>query len=427
MSSLLLRNIKISGRRRDLLVEGNRIARIAPRIPAPAGRILDGRGMAALPSLCNSHTHAAMTLLRGYADDMPLMEWLQTKIWPFEACMTEDDVYVGARLGCLEMIRSGTTLFNDMYWHWRGTARAVEEMGLRAVLSPVFIDAGGLGQRQAMEADFLALLEESRQHSDRIRFAIGPHAIYTVSSEALLWLKDLARRHHLLIHIHLSETEQEVAECVAKHGMRPAEYLESLGFLGPEVIAAHGVWLSDHEIEILAHRHVTIVHNPISNLKLAINGMLRYKDLRRHHVTILLGTDGCSSNNSHDMFETVKFAALLEKFHTGDPTCLPAREAWAMVTRKSAETFGVDAGILEEGRLADLILVDTSRPEFTPGYHLTSDLVYATNGYCVNTTLCDGKILMHDRRIPGEAEILRQARNTAKAVLARLKKNEAKA
>ncbi|MFA5204495.1 MAG: amidohydrolase [Lentisphaeria bacterium] len=415
MSLLLITNVRHDGRTHDILIENDRIARIGPRLKVRGARRLDGDGMTVLPSLFNAHTHAAMTLLRGYADDMFLHEWLETKIWPLEARLTEEDVYVGARLACLEMIRCGVTFFNDMYWHWRGTARAAEEMGVRALVAPVIIDLGDVARAKAAKQEILNLLENCGGFSRRLRFAFGPHAIYTVSGDTLRWLSETARNNGVKIHLHLSETDREVQDCVNAHqGLRPVEYLDSLGVLGPELIAAHGVHLNAREIEILARRGVAVAHMPESNMKLSVGGILPYTELRLAGVPVLLGTDGACSNNSLDLFQSLKFAALAAKHDSNDPTCLPAAEAWTMATRRAATVFGVDAGVVEVGRLADLILVDTRRPEFTPGFNLMSDLVYAANGYCVDTTLCDGRVLMHRRRVSGEQAILAAARRTAR-------------
>ena len=415
MKSLLVRNVILNGKRADILVRGNRISRIGRDLAPGSGRILDGRGLTALPPLINGHTHAAMTLLRGYADDMGLMEWLKTKIWPFEERLTRNDVLIGSRLACLEMIRSGTTFFNDMYWHWHGIADAVEEMGLRALISAVFIDGGNKARGETNRRMVEEIHTGLASHGGRVRFALGPHAIYTVSADNLRYLKKFAREQNVPIHIHLSETESEVQECLKARKMRPVEYLDSIGFLGPEVFAAHCVHLTRKEIDLLAANSVKAIHIPVSNLKLAVGGIMPLTEMSKAGVSVLLGTDGCSSNNCLDMFQTVKFAALLSKHASGDTTTMPAPEAWAMATTNAARAFGLDIG-LEEGRLADFILVDINRPEFVPGHNLYSDLVYSGNGYCVDTVLCDGRVLMSGRKIPGEQEILDDARRVARRV-----------
>ncbi|RLA96359.1 MAG: amidohydrolase, partial [Deltaproteobacteria bacterium] len=323
---ILIKGALVNGERKDILIEGNRIERIAPEISG-AHEVIEAEGLLAVPSFVNGHTHAAMTLLRGYADDMPLRRWLQEKIWPIEARMTEEDVYWGTKLACLEMIKTGTTFFNDMYWHWRGVARAVEEMGIRAAVSAVFIDLFDPSKTREQIRLNERLLEESSSFSSRVIFTLGPHAIYTVSEEGLKWCARFAEENGLLVHIHLSETEEEVQYCLKEHGVRPVRYLERIGLLGPEVVAAHCVWLDEEEMEILRDHEVKVVHNPVSNMKLAVGDVFPYRELRERGITLSLGTDGPSSNNNLDLLESVKFAALLQKHHLRDPEALRAEEA----------------------------------------------------------------------------------------------------
>ncbi|MDX1675927.1 MAG: amidohydrolase family protein, partial [Longimicrobiales bacterium] len=239
-------------------------------------RVIDGRGLHAFPSLKNGHTHAAMTLFRGWGDDLPLMEWLETHIWPAEEKMSPEDVYRGTRLAVLEMIRSGTTYFNDMYWHADQVARAVEELGVKAHLGSVFVDHGNEEVGQRWRDAVLRQLEVLDDLPPRIRVAIAPHAIYTVSPENLEWLGEQAREHDLLLHIHLSETQDEVDACVEEHGVRPVHLLERVGLVGPHMIGAHGIFLDDDELELLAGAGATLVTNPTANLKLAVGGIFDY-------------------------------------------------------------------------------------------------------------------------------------------------------
>jgi 5-methylthioadenosine/S-adenosylhomocysteine deaminase len=417
--SILIKNALVNNREQDIYVEGNTIARIGKNLKERAEHKIDGEHKAALPGFFNSHTHAAMTLFRGYADDMKLQEWLETKIWPLEAKLTEKDVYVGTKLACLEMIRSGTTFFNDMYWHWHGTAKAVEEMGIRAAVSAVFIDL--FNKEKAEEQIRLneRLFKESRRYSQRIIFALGPHTIYTVSKESLQWAKDFADKNNLLLHIHLSETKKEVDDCIKKHKKSPVEYLESIGFLGPNVVACHSVWLNHGEIATLARHKVKVVHNPTSNMKLAVGAACKFGELRNAGATVALGTDGCASNNNLDMFEEMKIAALLQKFATNEPVAMAAREVFEMATLSGARVFGINAGAIKEGSLADLLLINLKIPELCPHHDLMSNLVYSANGSCVDTTICDGKILMLDRRVDGEEAIMEQAEQRAKELIHR--------
>ena len=417
--TILLQGVLLNGEQKDIFIEGNRIQAIGDRLAPTADTVIAGHGKAAVPSFANGHTHAAMTLLRGYADDMPLKQWLETKIWPVEAHMTEEDIYWGTKLACLEMIKSGTTFFNDMYWHWSGTARAVQEMGIRAAISAVFIDLGDAKKTREQIALNEALYAAREKFGSRVTFALGPHAIYTVSEEALRWCAAFARDKGLLIHVHLAETEEEVSRCLETHGVRPARYLEQIGFLGPQVIACHCCWLNEEDITILKANDVRVVHNPTSNMKLAVGRVFPYRELHARGVITALGTDGCASNNNLDMLETAKLASLLQKFHTGDPVVMPAAEALEMLTAQGARAFGLESGCLEPGRWADIALVDLNTPTLTPNFHLASDLIYAAAGSAVDTVICDGKILMQGRRVTGEEEIMAKAREAAFALVRR--------
>lgn len=412
MSSLLLRDVLLEGERTHVLVEDNLITEVGRR--READRVIEADGKILLPGLINTHTHAAMSLLRGYADDMPLHSWLQEKIWPLEARLTPRDVLAGTKLACLEMIKSGTTCFNDMYFHMDAAADAVKAMGLRAVLSYGFID---LFDEAKGEVEIKRSQETVKYvrglRSTRIVPALGPHAAYTVSASSLGWIKEYADAEKLLIHFHLAETREEADNLRAKVGKGVVAYLEDLGFLGSNLVAAHCIWVDAADIALLADRGVKVSHNPTSNMKLA-SGTMPYRAMRDRGLVIALGTDGPSSNNNLDMFEAMKFAALLHKLSTGDPTVLPASEALTMATVQGAAALGLRAGRVAPGHLADLILVDPWRPAMVPLHHGTSNVVYGGNGSCVDTVVCDGRVLMKDGRVRGEAAILREAGEAAR-------------
>jgi 5-methylthioadenosine/S-adenosylhomocysteine deaminase len=421
--SLLVRDAIVGTGTTSILV---RDGVIAAMLPPPGGaddieRVVDAAGLHAFPALRNGHTHAAMTLFRGWGDDLPLMDWLRTRIWPAEARLTEDDVYHGARLACLEMIRSGTTYLNDMYWHHAGVARAVEEMGLRAHIGAVFIDFGdGEQTRRQKEAVLRQVAERDALHP-RLRVALAPHAIYTVQPPALEWIGSLARDEGLLLHIHLSETRQEVEECIATHGVRPARLLERLGLVGPNLIAAHGVYLDPDEMGLLADAGATVVTNPTANLKLATGGIFDHTAARDAGLRVALGTDGPASNNNLDMIEEMKIAALVQKHRAVRADALSADEALELATTHAAQAFGLGSGRLEVGAPADLILVDLSHPATQPVHDPVSALVYAANGRDVRTTICDGEVLMHDGRVEvcDEAEVVGGAVAAARGVVGR--------
>jgi 5-methylthioadenosine/S-adenosylhomocysteine deaminase len=382
--------------------------------------IIDGDGAIALPGMVNTHTHAAMTLFRGYADDMILQDWLENKIWPLESHLTGEDVYLGTRLACLEMIRTGTTAFNDMYFHMTDAARAVDESGIRAVLSYGFIDLFNADKRENECRATENLAGHIRAlNNPRIKSAVGPHAIYTVSSEGLKWCAEFAQEQKIGIHIHVSETQGEVNDCISRHGKRPLELLDECGILTPETIAAHCCWLDEPECTLLKNRGVSVSHNPASNMKLATNRAMPYPWLSKAGVNVCLGTDGCASNNNLDLFEEMKTAALLQKFYWNNPTILPANDALSLATNNGGKALGFGTGKLEIGAPADIILVSTQNVCNTPLYNAASNLVYSCNGGSVETTICDGKVLMLEREIPGEAAIRKSAVRAAHELVCR--------
>ena len=411
--AILIKEVLLDGKTVDVWIEENRFKQMEPHLDVPGATVLDGRNKAILPSFVNMHTHASMTLMRSYADDLDLHDWLENYIWPMEAKLDEEDIYHGARLACLEMIKSGTTCFNDMYWHYHGIARAVEEMGLRAVLSSVFLDFNDVSKAAEQRELTERLFGETKEYSDRIRFALGPHAIYTVSKESLKWVNRFAAEKKVLIHIHISETRKEVDDCLSLYGLRPVQWLDKIGLLGPNVIAAHVVHVTDEEIGILARNGVKVVHCPVSNMKLA-SGNFPFKKMQAKGVEIALGTDGCSSNNNLDMMEEMKIAALQAKLLHNDPTLLSANMAFEMATLHGAKALGLEAGKIAEGQLADCILVDLSNHRLAPGYHLESDMVYSADNSCIDTVICDGRILMQDAYVEGEEEIVSEARKYKK-------------
>jgi len=408
---LLIRNIILNGKKKDIFIEGNKIKKIGKNLNLKANEKIDGKGeKAVLPGLINCHTHSAMTLFRGYGDDLPLKEWLLKKIWPLEQKITEDDVYWGTKLACLEMIKTGTTCFNDMYWYGEAVIEATKEMDVRAIIGPLIID---FDKRGSLD-NFLKIYNKFKSKElDLIRLAVAPHAIYSVSRENLIWAKKFAKKHNLLLHIHLSETEEEVKGCLKLVKLRPVEYLEKIGFLGENCILAHSIWLSDKEIKILAKRKCSVVYNPCSNMKLA-SGFFPYQKFKKAGVNICLGTDGPASNNSLDMFQEMKFASLLQKVKEMDPIVVPAKEIFEIATKNGAKALKINAGEIKVGKLADLILIDLNQISFKPGHNFISDIVYSATGNYVSDVICNGKILMRERKIEGEEEIKKEATKRAK-------------
>ncbi len=421
---LLIRDVTLlDGSTGNIVVVGNRISYIGPDLPAATPtRTIDGREKLALPGLVNAHTHAAMVLFRGYGDDMPLMPWLEDRIWPAEAKLTDEDVYWGTRLACAEMIRTGTTLFNDMYWKVPNAIRAIDDAGLRATVSGGLISGGFLGDLKGEIVELIGMYE-SGEFPDRVRLAIAPHAPYTVTPEDLEWCAGLAGDHDLPIQIHVSETLREVEECVEQHGVRPAFHLKRCGILERPTTLAHGTWLDRDELAMLAGYPATVVHNPVSNLKLAcgqgreVRGWFDYAGAKAAGVSVALATDGTASNTNLDMFEEMKFASLMAKHASGDPTCMPAAETVDIATRGGADGMEwTDAGRLERGALADIVLLDLTEPTLSPMHDPASHAVYAANGGCVHTTICDGRVLMEDGEIEGYEEVRARAIEAARRV-----------
>ena len=417
--SILIKDILIDNERTDLLIVGNKIDAIGKELDKAADTVIDGAGKAAVPGFINCHTHAAMTLFRGYADDMPLQTWLSEKIWPNEAKLTDNDLYWGTKLACLEMIKSGTTTFFDMYYNYRISAKAVEEMGIRAVFSEVCFDHFNDVEREKSKRRIEKLFENTSSFSSRVGYAIGPHAIYTVSGEMLQWANKKAQEYDIPLNMHLAETRKEVDDSVARFGLTPVRYLRKLGLLSPSLVLAHVLWVDDEEIRMLADYGVKVVHNPNSNMKLASGYRFKAEEMRNAGIVVGLGTDGCCSSNNLDMIEAMKTASLLAKAWSFDPTALSARAVFDMATGNGAAILGIDAGRIAPGCLADIALIDLRSAAFTPNFNFISNLVYAANGSCVDTLICDGRVVMSGRKVSGEEEILERAAHSAYDLIAR--------
>ena len=411
-------------KRGSVAIEGNEIVAVGEDVRGPAEEVIDARGKAVLPGLINAHTHSPMTLLRGFADDMELDPWLREKIWPIEKKLQAEDCYVGALLGCLEMIKSGTTCFADQYFFMERVADAVEESGMRGVLSYGIIERGDAEKREREIAAGERLVKTCHGKANgRILTQFGPHAPYTCSPDCLVEVKELAKRYGVGIHIHLAETQWESEEEVPKkYGKRPVEHLDSIGFLGPEVLAAHCVWVNEREIATLCERSVKPVHNPVSNMKIAC-GIASVPEMLAAGIPVALGTDGAASNNTLDLFNEMKFAALLNKVRTLDPTVMPAHSVLEMATINGAIALGIQdrVGSLEIGKRADVVVVDLLKPHFTPLHNVVSHLVYNAVGSDVDTVIVDGRVLMKGREVLtlDEGEVLERAQKISGNLLAR--------
>ncbi|MFC7097255.1 amidohydrolase [Halobaculum marinum] len=408
----------------DVLVDADagEIIEVAPGLAADADETLDATDSLVLPGLVNAHCHAAMTLLRGYADDEPLEAWLREHVWPVEGELTPDDIRVGTELALVELIRSGVTAFADMYFAVDEVAAAVEEAGVRARLGHGVVTVGK--DDEAARAD----LDESFDVAERldgaadgrVRTAVMPHSLTTVSDELLAETAERARDADVPIHFHLNETTDEVTPVVDEHGVRPSEHAADLGLLTDSTFVAHGVHTDPSEFDVLAERGTSVVHCPASNMKLA-SGMAPVQAMLDAGVNVALGTDGAASNNDLDLFDELRDAAMIGKLAADDAAAVDAETALRMATEGGADALGFDSGRIEAGANADLAVVDLDAPHLTPEHDLVSHLVYAARGSDVRHTVCDGRVLMRDRDVLAfdEAAVRERAQEHAEALVAR--------
>lgn len=360
--------------------------------------VIDGKNKLAMPGLVNTHTHLAMTLFRGYADDLPLKEWLEEKIWPKESKLTSDDVYWGSLLGICEMIKSGTIAFADMYFYMDEVAKAVSESGIKASLSVGMIGIAG-DENEILNRGVIFAKNWHNSENGRIKVMLAPHAPYTCPPSFLEKVISKAVEFGLGIHTHLSETFLEVENIKNLYGVTPVRLMNRVGLFNVPVLAAHCVFVDDEEIEILAEKEVGVAHNPQSNLKLA-SGIAPVKKMLQKKVKVGLGTDGPASNNNLDLWEEMRLAAILHKGTEKDPTCVPAEEALKMATKNGMEILGwKDSGVIKEGYKADIVILDLNKPHFYPRHNLISHLVYSASSADVDTVIVDGKVLMEKREL----------------------------
>ncbi len=427
-TTLYIKDTKIDGRPSAILIDDTgsiaALGEDAKQRKSEAEYVIDGSSTLAIPGLVNMHTHAAMTLLRGYADDMHLQEWLTEKIWPMEAHLLPKDIYWGTKLACLEMIRTGTIAFNDMYFYSDMAVQAVDEAGVKAVLSHAIITFGDEDkmEKEIKGTESLVSVVRSKNNS-RIQASVAPHAPYTVPPKHLEWCAEYSREHDLMLHIHLSETEHEVLEVLEKYQKSPTQLLDETGCLHENTVLAHCCWLNKDECRLIGESGSHVAHNPVSNMKLATNRAMPYHWLKGAGVNVGLATDGCSSNNSLDMLEEMKAATLLQKFFWNQDTLLPADEALHMATAAGAKALRCGTGKIEKGAPADIVLISLNHPSMIPMHNPLSNIVYAANGGMVKTVLCNGRILMKDTIIPGEDNVLEMARKSVDGLLSRAAEN----
>ncbi len=386
----------------DIFVKDSRIAEIGKGVSRRAEHIIQGKKKLVLPGLINSHTHLAMSLFRGMADDLPLAEWLRDHIWPMEMRLTPKHIYYGTLLGCIESIKSGTTCLGDMYFGADEVARAVESSGLKALVSSVVVDL--LPESKAgIKVMKKTLRKLKALKSDRVRPWLGPHSAYSCSEETLQKVKEISMGEGVRINIHLAESKSEVDEVVEKHGKKPVEFLDEIGFLSPNLTAVHCVQLTRDEIETLKRTDVKVVHNPCSNMKLA-SGIAPVPEMLEKGICVALGTDGPASNNRLDIFQEMKVAALLHKVNKLDPTVMPAEKILDIATINGAKALGLEKeiGSLETGKKADIAIMNLDRPHLQPivsDRSLISHLVYSATGDDVETVIINGEVVMKNRAI----------------------------
>ncbi|OED30270.1 amidohydrolase family protein [Methanosphaera sp. WGK6] len=400
----------------SVLIVDDKIQEVNDKLTnSDADKIIDGSNKITMPGLINTHSHVAMTLLRGVGDDQDLQTWLNEYIWPKEAKLNENLVYAGSKLAMAEMIKTGTTTFNDMYFFMEETAKAVDESGMRALLGYGMIDLFDEEKRKSelkVTKDFISKCHNTCD--GRVQVAVAPHAPYTCSEEILCESKKLADKNDLKLHIHVSETKQEVTDLKNDKNQTPFEYLNNIGLLDKNTIAAHGVWTTDDEMKILEEKEVSISHNPSSNMKLA-SGIAPVHDYLNNNINVSIGTDGVSSNNNLDMFSEMKLTPLLQKVKTLDSKVLPAKSTFNMATKNGAKALGINTGEIKEGKLADIILVNTNVPHMTPVRNALSNIIYSALGSDVDTVICNGNILLEDKELKtiNEKEVIEDAKLAA--------------
>ncbi len=402
----------------DIYIDGQYIKKIGENLNIEDDRVLDGENKLAVPGFVNAHTHLGMSLFRNYADDMELMEWLGEKIWPIEAKLNPEDVYIGSLMSMAEMIKSGATTFCDMYFPIEPVYRAMEEIGIRGAITRGMMDVedGSISIREHKEG-----YEKYNGALDgRVTLFPGPHAIYTSSTEYLKEVIEVAKEYGGRINIHLSETETEVRDSLEKYNMTPIEYVNSLGLLELPTVAAHCVHITDEEIEIVKDKEFYPVYNPSSNLKLA-SGFTPVKKLLANGLKVCLGTDGSSSNNNQNMLEEIHIASIVNKAVEMDPKAVKAIEVLRMATINGAEALNINAGAIEEGRLADISIFDLNCLNFTPKNNLISALCYSASSEDIKTVIIDGKIVLDDRKFVNidEDKLIKDVNETMNDLISR--------
>ncbi|MBP5399942.1 MAG: amidohydrolase [Alphaproteobacteria bacterium] len=414
--SILIKNVLHNNEIVNVFINNNKFTKISKGFEAAADIVIDGDNKAIMPAFYNTHNHAAMSILRGYSDDKNLQDWLTQDIWPIEAKLTPEDIYIASRLAILEMIKSGTVFFADMYFFNEPTMQAVKEMGVRAAISFFemdMFDKNITTQKIEKTKDFINMPNPC---PERIIKGISCHSVYSVSEELLQYSAKIAKQEDYFMQIHVAETQKEVSDCLEKCGKTPVAKLKELGLLSPKTILSHAVYLSEQDIIDIKTSGSYIATNPVSNLKLN-SGMFMFDKLYSEMPDkITLGTDGACSNNNLNMLESMKICSLIAKIQANKPTSGKSENIFSISTRNGAKAFGLNTGIVKEGALADCILVDLNNPFMTPNYNLISNLVYSADSSCIKDVICNGKIIMRENHVDNEKDIIKQAQLLAEKI-----------
>ena len=407
MAKLVLQSVLFQGKKQDILISGKKFSKVGQPLTErdrEKAEVVNCDGLAIVPPFYNGHCHAAMTLLRGYADDMPLQEWLTKYIWPFEAKLTNKAVEIGTRLAVLEMIKSGTVFFADMYWRREYTMKVVKEMGIRAAIGVTF--AENLDTPEHIEENF-DFVRKHLHESERVQIAVMPHSIYLVGEKLFKRCAKIAHEEGMVLHSLLSETLKEVRDCNKQHGCSPVELLDRYGVLDENLVAAHCVHLTDSDMSLMADAGAASILNPCSNLKLG-SGIPKIAKMLDSGMLLGIGTDGASSNNNLDMHEDMKLVSLLAKAN-GRADTLPACEVLNMATAHGSMAYNIPAGVISEGFLADALLLDLKNERLNPLHNLESNWVYAADSSAIHSVICNGKFVMRNRHVDGEEDIVKEA------------------
>ena len=435
---ILLKNVYLNDKQKDILIKNNLISRIADKIDVTElqnnattnynnnivanfngkndfNEIIDCSNKAILPSFCNTHTHASMMFLRGIGEDKDLISWLQEEIWPREAKITPEMIYHLSRFAILEMIKSGTTMFSDMYFFPYQTIKAIEEMGTRGAITYCGMDLFDK-EKTDKQKEFCKIFLSTKSPTLRVVKGLSCHAIYTTSEQMFLFAKELTKQNNTYLHVHASETIKEINDCLEKYSCRPIELMNKWGILDNKTILAHCVHLDDNEIKILHEKQTTIAHCPSSNFKLN-SGQMETQKLLDANIHITLGTDGVSSNNSLSMISEMKMVAFSGKNKANKADALKVNDMYKIATKNGFDFFGVDAGEIKVGKLADFILVDLNNVFLLPNNDLKSNMIYSADSSCITDVFCDGKAVMRDKKIHNEDEIISEFKKVCKKLL----------